>query len=387
MLAGMSADSPPRIAFNAALLHEPYSGVEVTIHETACALAAHGTLPYTLYLPRAGSRPIPARPQVQVRPVVPDQTRLQRILWEQLALPALLRRQRAAVLHAPAYVAPLFAPCPVVLTVHDLHVFTHPRFCTASNRLHYRLLLPLALRRAAAIITYSDHVRQTLLTHFPATASRLHLIPPGLPARFQQPVPEAACAAVRARWQLPPRYLLFVGDLVPRKNLAGVRAAFAALRTRDRDLALVLAGAAPAQPHQPPTADTGEIALGYVPVEDLPALYSMAEALLFPSFDEGFGLPALEAMACGCPVIGSAGGTAELCGTAALLCDPTRPDTITAAAQALLRDPSLRRTLRAAGRQRAAAFTWTRAVTALETLYQHVAHRAVLAPPITPAQV
>jgi glycosyltransferase involved in cell wall biosynthesis len=372
MLTGMLVDTPPRIAFNAALLREPYSGVEVTIHETACALAAHGNLAYTLYLPHAGSRPIPARAQVRLRPVVPDQTRLRRILWEQLTLPALLCREPAAVLHAPAYVAPLLAPCPVVLTVHDLHVFTHPHFCTASNRLHYRLLLPLALRRAAAIVTYSEYVRQTIIKRFPATAPRLHLIPPGLAARFQQPLTEAACAAVRTRWQLPPRYLLFVGDLVPRKNLIGVRAAFAALHAHDRSLALVIAGAAQAQT-RPRDAITDEIALGYVPVEDLPALYNMAEALLFPSFDEGFGLPALEAMACGCPVIGSTGGLAELCGNAALVCDPARPATITAAAQALLRDPALRRTLVANGRQRATQFSWTRAVTALEALYQHVA--------------
>ncbi len=374
MLAGMSGDFPPRVAFNAALLREPYSGVEVTIHETACALASHGTLPYTFYLPRAGSRPIPTRELVQVRPVVPDQTRLQRIFWEQRALPALLRREPAAVLHAPAYVAPWRAPCPVVLTVHDLHVYTHARFCTLSNRLHYRLLLPRSLRRAAAIVTYSAYVRQAILTRFPATASRLHLIPPGLPARFQHPVPEAACAAVRARWQLPSRFLLCVGDLAPRKNLSGVRAAFAALHARDRSLALVLAGAATAmRRHRPCDAVTGEIALGYVPVGDLPALYSMAEALLFPSFDEGFGLPALEAMACGCPVIGSPGGVAELGGAAALICDPADPATMVAATQALLRDPALRRTLVAAGHQRAAQFSWKRAVTELEALYRQVA--------------
>ncbi len=373
MLTGMLAEKPARIVLNAGLLREPYSGVEVAIHETAYALAEHGTLAYRIYLPRQGTRPIPApAPRIELRPVVPDRTRLQRILWEQLALPARLRRERAPLLHAPAYVAPLAAPCPVVLTVHDLHVYTHPRLCTAANRLHYRLLLPFNLRRAAAIVTYSAAVRDELLRRFPATAGRLHLIPPGLPERFRHPVPAAATAAVRARWQLPPRFLLFVGDLAPRKNLDGVRAAFAELRAQNPSLALVIAGAAQ-HGHRLPPAAAGEIRLGYVPAEALPPLYALAEALLFPSFDEGFGLPALEAMACGCPVIGSPGGVAELCGAAALICDPAQPATIAAAAQTLLHNPALRTQLRAAGLQRAAPFTWERAVAALETLYRQTA--------------
>jgi glycosyltransferase involved in cell wall biosynthesis len=99
----------------------------------------------------------------------------------------------------------------------------------------------------------------------------------------------------------------------------------------------------------------------------------LAEALLFPSFHEGFGLPALEAMACGCPVIGSPGGVAELCGSAALICDPAQPAAIAAAAHTLLATPALRTQLQAAGRARAAPFTWTRAVAALEALYRAVA--------------
>lgn len=398
MLMGMDLTSQPRVGFNAALLREPYSGVEIMIHETACALAAYGTLPYCIYTPRMGTRPIPRRAGVQLRNVAADRPRWRRILWEQCVLPRLLRHDGAQVLHAPAYVAPLAARCPVVLTVHDLHVFTHPQFCTLANRLHYGLLLPLAIRHAAAITVYSEHVRRALLSRFPAAASRTHVIPPGVPVRFLQPTTETQRGSVRARLHLPPRYLLFVGNLAPRKNLPGVLAAFALRRAQDPDLHLVLAGAPDGNPDAKvaralrragipnlkalrPRAQGREAAgspcerviwTDYVPPEDLPALYAMAEALLFPSFDEGFGLPALEAMACGCPVVCAPGGAAEVCGEAAMICEPASPASIAGALQALHDNPALRRDKLAAGCRRAAQFRWEEAVRKMEALYRAV---------------
>jgi len=397
----MENATQPRIAFNAALLREPYSGVEVMIHETACALALHGALPYCIYTPRRGTRPIPASDRVQIRAVAPNRPRLRRILWEQCALPRLLRREDAQVLHAPAYVAPLAARCPVVLTVHDLHVFTHPQFCTAANRLHYRLLLPLSIRRAAAITVYSEHVRHALLARFPAAEAKIRVIAPGVPMRFLRPVPETACETMRARLRLPPRFLLFVGDLTPRKNLPGLLAAFALLRPQTPDLHLVIAGASVAsglhgvaelRPPAPNLRMGGRSSatpdllqqeatvnrlhwLGYVPPDDLPAVYALAEALVFPSFDEGFGLPALEAMACGCPVVCAPGGAAEACGDAALVCDPAFPASIAEAVQTLRRDPALRRARVEAGRRRAAQFRWEDTVKRLETLYVQIGSR------------
>ena len=378
MLPPMGNMRQPRVAFNAALLREPYSGVEVMLHETACALATHGTLPYDIYTPRTGARPLPSSDRARIHAVVPPRPRLRRILWEQCALARLLRHSGAQVLHAPAYVAPLNVRCPVVLTVHDLHVFTHPHFCTFANRLHYRLLLPRSIRRAAAITVYSEHVRRTLVRRFPAAAGKTHVIPPGVPAPFLQSTTPAQREAVRRRLLLPPRFLLFVGDLVPRKNLPGVLKAFEQLHTQDRDLQLVLAGAyggnrAPLSlPEVARAFHRAGLPVhcpGYVPLEYLPALYAMAEALVFPSFDEGFGLPALEAMACGCPVICSPGGAAEVCGEAALICDPASPVSITEAAQALLSNPALRCTKIAAGVQRTAQFRWENTVQALEALY------------------
>jgi len=260
----------------------------------------------------------------------------------------------------------------VVLTVHDLHVFTHPQFCTLANRIHYRLLLPLSIRRAAAITVYSEHVRRALLLRFPAAAAKTRVIPPGLPAQFLQAATTAQREALRARLHLPRKLLLFVGDLAPRKNLPGVLEAFARLRADHPDLHLVLAGAPGGRSAATSGHGAGIHWLGYMPPDDLPALYALAEALVFPSFDEGFGLPALEAMACGCPVVCSPGGAAEVCGDAALVCDPSSTEAIVNAVHALLTRPTLRHDKVDAGRHRAAGFRWDHTVQQLEETYRRV---------------
>jgi glycosyltransferase involved in cell wall biosynthesis len=370
----------PLVAFDAALLREPYSGVETLIDGTLRALARHGTLRCRCYAPAGGARPLPASGRLEVVPVAPARPRLRRILWEQAVLPRLLRRGGAQVLHAPAYVAPLAAPCPVALAVHDLHVYTHPRFCSAGNRLHYRLLLPAAVRRAAAVIVYTEHVRRQVAARFPGAAAKIAVIPPGVDERFLAPVPGGTVADVRARLRLPRRFLLFVGDLAPRKNLDGLLEAFRLLTagSPERGDHLVLAGAAQRGTDARRLADRLGVsarvhATGYVAADDLPALYAAAEALVFPSHDEGFGLPALEAMACGCPAVVGPGGPAEVCGDAALVCDPASPASIAGAIRLLRDDPGRRAALVAAGRRRAAGFRWEQTIASLERVYRDAA--------------
>lgn len=369
------------VFYDAMVLREPYSGVEVAVHALAVALSRFGTLPVTCCAPD-GCRPVPARPGVpafrmHTAPRVTGESRLLRILWEQTVLPVLLSRRRASLLHAPAYVAPLLTPCPTVLTVHDLHALTHPQFCLRSNRLHYRLLLPPSVRRAAAILVFSDYTRRIVADAFPGSAGKLRVIPPGVSDGFRRVTDPARLRDVRRRYGLPAAFLLFVGDLSARKNIPGLIRAFALLQGERPDLHLVLAGASDRASAAVIDAEMKRQGVrhrvcrtGYVATADLPVLYSLARAFVFPSHDEGFGFPPLEAMSCGCPVVCSGGAPLEICGDAAVACSPDDSRSIADAVRSLLDNPDSRNRQIERGYRKAAAFTWEKTARETESIYR-----------------
>lgn len=368
------------VAYNAMALCEPVSGVAVTMRGIIGALATSATQRMLVYAPRPQADKLPTGKCLQIHPAGwPWRSRALRILWEQACLPMHLRADGVHLLHAPAYVAPLAAPCPFILTVHDLHVFTHPQFCTLANRLHYRLLLPPSIQRAAAIIVFSEHVRHTLCARFPGAAAKTVVIPPGLDPAMRPTTSVAAQAAVRQQYGLPDNYLLFVGDLAPRKNLPRLLAAFRESLRAQPDLNLLLVGRA-LHGHTGLDQAVSDLGLqkrvrrlGYVSQAHLPTLYTLAAALVYPSYDEGFGLPALEAMACGCPVVTSAhGGPQEVCGDAATYCEAEDTCSIVQAMQAIFAAPDERRRKIAVGLQRASTFTWARAAVSTENLYRKI---------------
>ena len=369
----------PDVFYNAMVLREPYSGVEVTVHQLACAMAKYGTTPLTVCTPKE-HRPIPEAAHLHLRQSrLLGHTRLLRILWEQTVLPVLLYRNHAPLLHAPAYVAPLATPCPVVLTIHDLHIMTHPQFCRKRNRLHYSVMIPPSIRKAAAVIAFSSYSQRIILDRFPEAKNRTVVIPPGLSPTLTRCTDFARLQAVRQRYTLPSSFLLFVGDLSYRKNILGLISAFAIVQGERPDLHLVLAGAA-----DPATAADLDQAIrkhgvrhrvtrtGYVDAADLPVLYSLAQAFVFPSHDEGFGLPPLEAMACGCPVVCSGGAPVENCGSAAVTCDPRDRASIASAVSLLLDHPDIRKEKVEAGYRKAAEFTWEKAAHKTEAVYRAV---------------
>ncbi len=242
----------------------------------------------------------------------------------------------SAAFFAPAYVAPPRLPCPFTLCLYDLHVFTHPQFCTLANRLHYRWRMPGSIRRAKTIEVPSEHVRDALLERFPGAAGKTVVRHRARRDCYRHQVSDTEKAAVCDKYGLPARYILFVGASSPRKNLPAALAAWRALRADGEDIGFVMAGSQDGRTvfgqlsnrqTVKPSNHMGRglvpppMALGYVPDADMPALYACAEALLYPSFDEGYGLPMAEARACGCPVVTSAPTAREiapdafLCGT------------------------------------------------------------------------
>ena len=241
-----------------------------------------------------------------------------------------------AFFFAPAYVAPPRLPCPFTLCLYDLHVYTHPQFCTWLNRLHYRWRMPGSIRRAQTIEVPSEHVRDALLERFPEAAGKTVVRHLALRERFKQPVTDAEKAAVRDKYGLPMRYILFVGAPAPRKNLPAALAAWHTLRSDGENIGFVIAGPISHLP-SPISYLPSPICVGdgsAVPDADMPALYACASVLLYPSFDEGYGLPIVEARACGCPVVTSSPTASEIAPDA-FLCG-TDETSITAALRAAL---------------------------------------------------
>jgi glycosyltransferase involved in cell wall biosynthesis len=300
-----------------------------------------------------------------------------RIVWQQCVFPVAAAKGGFDLIHAPGYVAPLATGLPVVLTVYDLIALEHPQWCRRSNRLHYRLLLPRSIRKAKRIIVPSAATGRDLVRRFPASGNVIRVIPPGV-RQGLQPVREAgALEAVRNRYARGDRYVLFVGNLEPKKNIAGLIRAFHHLKAGGGIAhRLVIAGRRGwkcgdvfTQVRELGLAGEVDFA-GFVPLRGLAALYSAADAFVFPSLYEGFGLPVLEAMACGTPVVASdRGALPEVVGDAGLLVDPRRPEDIARALRDVLSGAELRRTMIEKGLKRAGVYSWRKAAGETENVY------------------
>ena len=306
---------------------------------------------------------LPSRPSLPMRPVfAPVRARLERFL-----LPRALRG--TDLVHFPDHGVPLGVEVPAVVTVHDISFLTHPETHAEASRRHYAGAIR-SWRRARAVIVLSEHMRAAILERDLVDESRVTVIPnaPGLSAVNQ--------ARGERVWPAP--FALMVGTIQPRKNLELAARAFAGSAFA-RQGALLIAGAPGYRGAEIVRAVRGEPRtesvrfLGRVSDEMLVRLLTQAECVLMPSLDEGFGLPALEAMACGTPVIAARVGTVpEVVGDEALLLEPNDVDGWTAAIDQMADDEGLRASLGARGRARAATFSWER--TARDTLAVYEAH-------------
>lgn len=309
--------------------------------------------------------------------------RAARMAWEQVELPRLVRRTGAQVLHSPHYTMPQAAGVPVVVTLHDATFFSHPQLHSAVKARFFRAAIRGAVRRAAALVVPSLATRDEVLRHAGGRVERFHVAYHGVDAALFHPVAPAEVERVRAGLGLEGReYVGFLGTLEPRKNTpALIRGWSSAVADRTDPPALVLAGG--------PGWDTGIDAAvaavpshltvlrpGYLPLGDLAAFLSGAQVLAYPSLGEGFGLPVLEAMACGAAVLTTRElSLPEVGGDAVVYCG-TDDVSIGIALGALLDDPARRERLADAAVRRAAGFTWRAAAEVHVRAFEQAVGRA-----------
>jgi glycosyltransferase involved in cell wall biosynthesis len=263
-----------------------------------------------------------------------------------------------------------------VVTIHDLAIYEHPEWFPSGQWFATMVVVPQSVRRARIIICPSEATKRATVRLFGAEPERCRVIPHGVETEFALPASASVKAEVKARYALPDRYLLQLGTVQPRKNYVTSLGALARIPVPQR-MPLIVAGAF-GWKYAAVVDAVRELDLrdwvrfvGYAGMPDLPALYQMAQAVLFPSLDEGFGLPVLEAFAAGTPVVASnAGAIPEVAGDAALLSAPEDAQALADNLLRLLTDRLLRDRQVAAGRARAALYTWSASAAAHRDVYE-----------------
>ncbi|HVO41739.1 MAG TPA: glycosyltransferase family 1 protein [Aggregatilineales bacterium] len=379
IMAGMSV----HIGLNAHLLSGAtgyrQAGIHGYIYHLLASLpAADPDMRYTVMV---GEGEPPEHPALAVRRSRwPTDRPMRRILWEQLAQPFQLGA--FDLVHELAFVAPLLMSRPFVVTVYDLTFVRYPERLSSSRRLYLHALTGLSCRRARRVLAISQSTADDLVTLLHVPRARIDLAIPGIDPRFC-PLPAPEIARWRSAKGLPDRFLLFVGTLEPRKNLPVLLRAYAALPEADRRaVPLVLAGGAGWMTDTiDQTIQDGNLAttvhrVGFVPDSDLVWWYNAAEALVYPSVFEGWGMPVTEAMACGKPVLVSdVSSLPEAVGDAGCRLPPESIPAWTEALQRCLHDSDWRDERGARALERAKQFTWQR--TAQQTIQSYYRALAV----------
>jgi glycosyltransferase involved in cell wall biosynthesis len=364
------------IGLNAQLLAGQQSYRSAGIHRYIRGLmqhlpAADPRFAYTAFTGRNAAAPDGAL-RVQ-RTGLPTANPWGRILWEQFVQPVTARQSGVDLLHMLAYVSPLVATVPSVVTVHDLSFLRAPERFRPANRTYLSLLTGLSCQRARRIIAVSQHTKKDVMKVYGVPEEKIDVVYSGLDAAFVRPAPEAI-GRFREAHGLPDKFILYLGTIEPRKNLSSLIRAYA--RVRPAGVKLVCAGGRGwmsedvFQTVEELRLSRDVIFPGFVPDDDLPYWYSAAQVFVYPSAYEGFGLPVIEALACGVPTITTnASSLPEAAGDAALLFPPDDSAALAEALARLLADDSLQADLAARGPLQAARFTWQGAAQCTAAVY------------------
>lgn len=308
------------------------------------------------------------------------------LFWSHCYFPYLLRKRPFDLMHSPAFIVPFGCPCPTVVTVHDLSFLMFPEHFEGRWRIYLKAMMPSALKIASRVICVSEHSRQELLRHYKISPDKVHVVYNGIDHTLFHPG-----ASIDADWArsigLHRDYVLHVGTLSQRKNIPLLLRAIASLRSRAKfnDYQLVLAG--PELPVLPGGSEIREtiraldlqdivVLTGHITEERLLGLYAHAKLLAMPSLYEGFGLPVLESMAMGTPVVASnCSSIPEVAGDAAILVPPHDEQAFADAMDEILRNPPRAEELRRRGLKRAREFSWHRSAVETAAVYRQAVSR------------
>jgi glycosyltransferase involved in cell wall biosynthesis len=353
-----------RIAINTLPMKRKLNGVGNYIKNLVWALSAIDNENEYLIIASSDNvchlRGLPGRFCVKMAPNNP----ILRVFWEQTLLPVKLKKERIDIYHGTSYAAPLAKTCGQVVTIHDMTFRLVPKLHSSYRRLYLRFLTPAVAKRCDKVIADSESTKRDLLDFVRIDEGKIRVIHLGVEKRFAPVSDVQQLASIRAKYDLPREFILFVGVIEPRKNLEILVDAYLESALSDQ-FDLVLGGglgwdySALLEKIASPRAKSVIRLPGYVADADLPAFLSLATVFVYPSLYEGFGLPVLEAMACGTPVITSSiSSLPEVTGDAAILIHPSDQQALGLALRRVLDDPELRRELSQRGLERAKQFTW-----------------------------
>ena len=365
-----------RIGFDGTPLQYFRSGVGTYVEQLLHHLPlAHPEWEYLLYT----NKPVKVNGLPRINPVT-GYFPHSRWLWMQFKLPSIIPKSNLDICHFMNNSAPLRCPAPYAITIYDASLFLYSQYHPRSRLLALRLLLPKVARRAKAVITISEASRQDLINILRLPPEKVHMIHIAASRDFKPVQDPEQRVHLQQKYDLPSRFVLFVGTIEPRKNLLRLIAAFGQTQRDHPDCHLVLVGPEGwlmngALAKETAAADlTGKVHyLGIVPQADLPGIYSLATLFAFPSLYEGFGLPLLEAMACGTPVLTSnCSAMPEVSGAAAYLVDPNSVASIAEGLNHLLDSRARREWFVEQGLARARQFSWERTAQQTAVIYEQI---------------
>ncbi len=374
-----------RVAIDVTAAATQHAGIGRAVRELVGALLREPerpdlTLVYTRRGPAREIDGLAVYERVRVRRL-PLSPRAALAAWHKARLPLPIEALigAAQVFHGPDFTLPPLALARGVLTVHDLSYLTRPQDAHPAQRRFLESAVPRSIGRARSIVAVSEATKRDLMEHYGLRAERIHVVPNAVPAWFGAITDAEELAAVRRRLELPATFVLSVGTIHPRKNIAGLAQAAALAARRLGDPLEHLHVGSEGWRHDEVYADIARAGarvrfLGFLDDRTLRALYTLAAATAFPSHAEGFGIPVLEAFACGCPVVASdTPAVREVAGEAAVFVDPARPEAIADGLVRVVGDRARREALVQRGHQRRRAFSWAQAAQAQLEVYRRTA--------------